>query len=169
MRKLNSWHFSIALVAIIFAVFLGLWLWGKYYSDQGRQSRELEQNYQQFLDAQKRYEEAMRADTYGGTTPQETLNMFIDALEKGDVELASKYFALREDGTRDPQWLEALQQESRSDGLKRMKDLLSHAKSAGSSIENRFGYEILDDTGNLVGDLGLILNSFSHVWKIESL
>ena len=32
------------------------------------------------------------ADTYGGKTPQETLQMYIDAVEKGDYELASKYF-----------------------------------------------------------------------------
>ena len=32
------------------------------------------------------------ADTYGGKTPQETLDMFISAVEKGDYELASKYF-----------------------------------------------------------------------------
>ena len=34
------------------------------------------------------------ADTYGGKTPQETLDMFISAVEKGDYELASKYFVL---------------------------------------------------------------------------
>jgi len=33
-------------------------------------------------------------DTYGGETPEETLELFISALEKGDVELASKYFVL---------------------------------------------------------------------------
>ena len=34
------------------------------------------------------------ADTYGGKTPQETLDMFISAVEKGDYELASKYFVV---------------------------------------------------------------------------
>jgi hypothetical protein len=32
------------------------------------------------------------ADTYGGKTPQETLRLYIEAVEKGDYELASKYF-----------------------------------------------------------------------------
>jgi hypothetical protein len=31
-------------------------------------------------------------DTYGGKTPEETWGMYIDALKKGDVELASKYY-----------------------------------------------------------------------------
>ena len=47
-------------------------------------------------DAMKQAEEdALRramADTHGGKTPQETLAMYIDAVEKGDYELASKYF-----------------------------------------------------------------------------
>lgn len=34
------------------------------------------------------------ADTYGGKTPQETLDLFISAVEKGDYELASKYFVV---------------------------------------------------------------------------
>src|SRR3990167_1902802 len=37
------------------------------------------------------YDAALR-DTYGGKTPQETLAMYIEAVEKGDYELASKYF-----------------------------------------------------------------------------
>jgi len=40
---------------------------------------------------QDKYARAL-ADTYGGDTPQETLQMYIDAVEKGDYELASKYF-----------------------------------------------------------------------------
>lgn len=33
-----------------------------------------------------------REDTYGGATPEETLRLFIEALRKGDTELAAKYF-----------------------------------------------------------------------------
>lgn len=33
-------------------------------------------------------------DTYGGKTPEETYDLFIDALKKGDVELASRYFEI---------------------------------------------------------------------------
>ena len=44
--------------------------------------RELEQKY---LD-----------DTYGGQTPEETLELFISAIEAGDLNLAAKYFVLDE-------------------------------------------------------------------------
>jgi len=33
-------------------------------------------------------------DAYGGKTPEETYNLFVDALKKQDVELAVKYFIL---------------------------------------------------------------------------
>ncbi len=35
---------------------------------------------------------AKMADTYGGKTPAETLSLYIEAVKKGDYELASKYF-----------------------------------------------------------------------------
>lgn len=47
---------------------------------------------QYFKDLERRY----REDTYGGDTPEETLQLFIDALKKGDVELASRYFVITE-------------------------------------------------------------------------
>ena len=35
-----------------------------------------------------------REDPYGGDTPEETLHLFIEALKKGDTNLAAKYFVL---------------------------------------------------------------------------
>lgn len=41
---------------------------------------------------QKALEARYRADTYGGDTPEETLRLFVEALEAKDYELAAKYF-----------------------------------------------------------------------------
>ena len=41
-------------------------------------------------------DELYAQDTYGGDTPEETLELFIKALKAGDVELASKYFRLED-------------------------------------------------------------------------
>src|SRR3990167_283218 len=46
--------------------------------------------YQDLLAQKERY----MADTYGGDTPEETLELFISALKTGDIDLASKYFVL---------------------------------------------------------------------------
>ena len=43
-------------------------------------------------------EKELAKDTIGGNTPQETLEMFIAAVEAGDYELASKYFVAEKQG-----------------------------------------------------------------------
>ncbi len=42
----------------------------------------------------KNLEKQYAEDPYGGDTPEETLRLFIDALKKGDTDLAAKYFVL---------------------------------------------------------------------------
>ena len=54
--------------------------WGNYYNSIAPYTRE-----------ENRLEALRKADVYGGKTPEETLNMYIEALKKGDIELASKY------------------------------------------------------------------------------
>lgn len=41
--------------------------------------------------------EMFKQDTYGGKTPEETFNLFVDALKNEDVDLAVKYFVLDPD------------------------------------------------------------------------
>lgn len=40
----------------------------------------------------KGWEDYFKNDTYGGKTPEETYNLYIAALKRGDTETASKYF-----------------------------------------------------------------------------
>lgn len=51
-------------------------------------------------------EEPYYTDTYGGATPEETYDLFIDALKSADVELASKYFVIEKQDS----WLKTLQE-----------------------------------------------------------
>lgn len=44
----------------------------------------------------KELEQLSVSDTYGGATPEETLQLFVDALKKRDIELASRYFVFEE-------------------------------------------------------------------------
>ncbi len=41
---------------------------------------------------ERKYEAMLKADHYGGKTPEETLGMFVDALKKRDYKLAAKYY-----------------------------------------------------------------------------
>ena len=58
-----------------------------------RNAEDPEKQAQEYVEA---LEKAYREDQYGGNTPEETLQLFIDALKKGDTDLAAKYFIIDE-------------------------------------------------------------------------
>mgnify|MGYP001609343232 CR=1 FL=1 len=168
-KKSNFWKFMIAFAAIILLVLAGYWLWNNRLSPEAKESREMQANYDRAIAHQQQFEEAMKNDTYGGKTPEETLRLFIEALQKEDIELAFQYFILEENGGRDPKWKEGLIKTRDAGKLQEVADSLSKAEPAGSSIEGYFGFEIRDSAGNLISDVGMKLNAYSGVWKIESL
>lgn len=88
--------------------------------------------------------QAMKADNYGGKTGEETFNLFIGALNKGDVDLAAKYFMLDENLSRD-KWVKTFS-ELKGKGLldEMVKDL----------DKNQIEFK---------------LNNYSGVWKIQNL
>jgi len=63
--------------------------------------------------AYDKVEEPYYTDTYGGATPEETYDLFIDALKDRDVELASKYFVLESQDN----WLETLSKLKENDSF----------------------------------------------------
>ena len=74
------------------------------------------------------------ADTYGGKTPQETLDMFIAAVEKGDYELASKYFVVE----RQEKWKDNLASIIKDNKLNFFLSPLKEAKNNnGEYSENK--------------------------------
>jgi hypothetical protein len=173
LLKKNGRHFFkniILFFVIIIVVGGGYFVWNNYLSPAARYASQMEANYQKYLDWQKKYEEAMKADTYGGKTPEETLKMFTEALKNKDIELASKYFVLNENGERDEKWINALKSAKESGQIESIVMLLTNnTKSAGSWDNDRYGFEIRDKNGKLLYDINLILNKYSNVWKIESL
>lgn len=98
-RKYKKIITAIIVVVVLFSVFMG---WEVFKQWQVKRSVE---KFAQMLKQleQEDYQRAM-ADTYGGKTPQETLQMYIDAVEKGDFELASKYFI----GEKQEEWKKEL-------------------------------------------------------------
>jgi hypothetical protein len=167
--KSKYWKFVIAFLAIVILAGGGYFIWDKYFSPEAKLNRQNAENYQKYLDWQANYEKAMREDTYGGKTPEETLKMFIDALKKEDVELASKYFILRLDGSVDPKWAEGLEEAKQAGKLFEIISILSNAKAAGSVMEGYFGFEVRNKNNELIADINMRLNKYSGIWKIESL
>jgi hypothetical protein len=157
----------------LFLVVLGFSIY-IFWKGVVRQPSPIEVNVREYERLEAEYKAAMKADTYGGATPEETLELFIDALREGDVDLAGKYFALdtNEQGDsyltrgKNMEYLELAQKEKK---IEELINFLENAKPAGSSMEGYFGFEFFDDNGEFLADLGMRLNTHSGVWKITSL
>ncbi|MEK7067272.1 MAG: hypothetical protein AAB950_00520 [Patescibacteria group bacterium] len=111
-----------------------------------------------FDDLKSKYEN----DTYGGATPEETLQLFIDALKKGDVELASKYFMI-EDQEEQKKYLKEVKEEglleSMIDDLGKTKLSINEDKAFFTLVENK----------RAVAQLVMYKNSKTGKWKISEL
>jgi len=160
------------------AAFLGLliliggsyFVWDGYFSEGAKYRRQVEENMEKYNEWEKNYTKAMTEDTFGGKTPQETLDMFIDALKKEDVELASKYFLLNEVGQVDQEWVDGLNQKKSEGKLQEIASLLTRLqKDQESTSLDTAWFSILNSDGSADYSAILKLNEFSKIWKIESL
>src|SRR3990167_2492934 len=104
LRIVRSFVFIIVSVAILGGgFFAGIYSYDYYWQWQNNKDlRNLVKSYEQ---AREDEEARKMADTFGGKTPQETLQMFISAVEAGDYELASKYFVVE----KQLEWVNKLQ------------------------------------------------------------
>ena len=118
------------------------------------------------------YAREIRADKYGGKTPEETYAMFVDALKKEDIELAVKYFT-KESKEENKKVLEGIKKDGNWDAM--MKDLLLEKNQKGSYISD-YGYSIevrneQDERATMVEivlPVDLSGKPISDIWKIES-
>lgn len=137
--------------------------WYQWYSDPGRLELKA------FQDYQKQVEEAYKNDTYGGATPEETLRLFVEALKAEDIELASKYFALDDNLSRD-KWVNFLEDVKNRSLLSQMaNDIENYAQKGNSSYETDASFVLLNDDGTVGIQIDMELNTYSNIWKIESL
>lgn len=121
-----------------------------------------------------RYEKAMeeylkpyKEDFTGGNTPEETIDLFIEALKKGDYELASRYFVVE----RQEEWRKNLIDIKNDNKSQELIDELESAKNiwhkeilSDKSVE--FWYDVKE--GDPSRDINLTKN-INRKWKIESL
>jgi hypothetical protein len=109
-----------------------------------------------------------REDVYGGKTPEETWALFLDALRKGDVELASKYFVPE----KQIEWKEAIRKTANDSNKFDMaiNNIKSITLETSTSETAYFIYPVKDEMGNTVlNSLVFILNPYTKVWKISVL
>ena len=150
-------YFKIVVGAFI-ALFLlvGGFAFYRAYKDWTAQEK-IERLAEAIRNWEKENYERQLADTYGGKTPQETLKMYIEAVEKGDYELASKYFIeeKREDELRS---FNGATKESIEKYLKPLKNDLVLGEGKYSSDRKYFSFD-----GPVLINLILYPNG---IWKI---
>jgi hypothetical protein len=162
----------IASIVILVALFLSLGGYDaikQYYSNL-QERNGMSQLIKGYEDAMDTISKTLTEDTYGGGTPQETLDMFIDALEKGDIELAGKYFSLDVNLSRQ-KWEDALADSYENDEISKIVDLLKKLKPSPeqSILKTEYEFIVLGDSGLADYILHMSLNEHSKVWKIESM
>ena len=113
----------------------------------------------------RQYEEELLerklADTYGGKTPQETLRLYIEAVEKGDYELASKYFIEDYRGLE----LKNLQSSSRA----KLNTLISLLKDSSQITGGYYPRDYMPEGKEFIIDNPIYIRMMlypSGIWKI---
>ena len=158
----------VALLGLIALVGGSYFVWGGYFSESAQYRRQVEENTNKYMEWEKNYNKAMTEDVYGGKTPQETLDMFIDALRKEDVDMASKYFLLNSVGQVDQKWVDGLRKSKDEGKLQEIVKLVAQARQTFIDDDGAV-FKLYDSTGEIVVMIEIKLNEFSNIWKIESL
>lgn len=151
----RGWKFIGGFLLIISASLI-LWVLTITLSPEAKQAREARAVLEQL-------NEEYENDTFGGQTPEETLELFIAALEEGDIELASKYF-LPEDRRKILSNIESTKKQDKlNDAIVRFKDLVLETKN------DRTAFFITTDSSGLVEIQATLDKNQNGVWKISDI
>lgn len=164
-KKWGVFSLAVIVCAVLFIV------WALWLSPEAKQFHADQKNYELAMNAISTYETAMKNDTYGGKTPQETLDLFIGALEKEDLDLASKYFILEESGEQNKEWNSSLYEAKKKNETDILIKYLLVAEPNLEDVISDSDYKFisLDENKDIVLYIDLEFNKYSGVWKIESL
>ena len=144
----------------------------QYFDPETVERREGRKNTEEFVELYEGWQRQLSEDTYGGKTPQETLNMFIEALRNEDLELASKYFApeMDEENPEKMTWqghLEYLQGMKEKGFIQRMVDEFENFDDDFRWSENVHWFTFNNEDGSIELEIPVSLNKNSGVWKIQ--
>ena len=133
---------------------------------------------------QEEFERPYKEDKYGGKTPEQTFDMFLAALRKRDIDLASKYFVLE----NQEEWLEKLSQYKENNNLSDFLKELERERKEWEFIKNdgetaeysytvvvekatktKFGGQIIDIPPGEYKNSIIFIKSINKLWKISSL
>lgn len=146
------------LFLILIAAAGGIWWWLRPYQTQNNQYNNSSVQY--YKELEQRYAE----DTYGGSTPEETLKLFIAALESGNIDLASKYFVIE----KQEEWKKNLEKIRAERILLNMINDLKNAKRGKNQSGKSISFSIVNQD-NEVAAILRVVQIPNGKWKISSL
>lgn len=167
-HKTPWWKFAVGFLVIIALGIIVDAVWVQYFSPAAQEAKKTQEQYAAYEQQQKSYEEAMKQDTYGGKTPEETLALFIQALEKEDVDLASKYFLIDSQLSRQ-KWVDFLTKIKNEGNMQRFAKDLKSAKKGNSLTKDDAGFVLLNTDGTVGIQIDMKLNNQTNLWKIENI
>lgn len=175
LTNLKSWYGVLFLVLLAGGV-LWLVLNGMPYVNKLRANWEAQR-------LQAQWEKPYREDKYGGKTPEETYDMFLDALRKGDTTLASKYFVVDDQDD----WKKTLEEYKNNNLLANFVVELENTRKTWKKVETKDqniasyeyhvlvkkeseadynGQKITIPPGNYTNNTIFNLNTYTKVWKV---
>lgn len=164
LRRLKP---EIWVLVVLVVGAAGFFVWDRYFTYDPAEV---------YANAKKQYVEAMTTDTYGGKTPQGTLDLFVAALKKEDIELASKYFLLDDDSSSSDYltWNKYKLELQKAQNERRITNIINILSRVVPDSENIFGesdykFSVYNSGGKLEAYINMELNKYSGVWKIESI
>lgn len=122
---------------------------------------------QEIIEYYAALEKKIKEDTYGGETPEETLQLFIDALKAGDTDLAAKYFVVEEQEEQGADLLIG----KNSGTIEKFIDFLSSALKDGHGTfkdDSTYILEIINSNNKVEFSFVLVKNP-NNKWKILEL
>jgi len=167
--KKSLMRFGGIFLGIIILVAGITYAWENYLSPDARSARDMANQYEKYLDWESKYRETLKNDTFGGETPEATLKLFVDALKKGDVDLASKYFWIDESQKNKNGLTDLLNKVKDENNLLRFATDLEKFSKSEIISENRHAFIYRDADGIIELQLLLRLNEQAKIWKIENM
>jgi len=106
-------------------------------------------------------------DTYGGATPEETLQLFIKAFQAGDLELASKYFIIE----KREEYLAKMQNWVKLGKGEEIIISLKKSKMLGELRKDSFVADMgeVDANNRAVSYIEFVLNQDTQKWKLKNM
>ncbi len=158
-------------VLVILVVVGGLWWFG--YAETwiiGVQDYFEERKVEKYLENQENrsaeLKEMYKNDTYGGDIPEETLELFVEALKNNDLELASKYFVAE----KQDEMLTKLPQAVQSGSVELLVDFYNNGIVNKECHDSSKSCDLgIEKDGQLGFYLQLVLNQQTNKWKISDL